>query len=55
MIDIVADTVGHDLNRGMSNYMRQHRPAAADGDPAAETPQGMPDGREMADGPGPHR
>ena len=26
VIDIVADTVGHDLNRGVANYMRQQRP-----------------------------
>jgi single-strand DNA-binding protein len=45
--DIVADTVGHDMNRGVANYLRQPRPVAADGDPAAETPQDMTDDREM--------
>jgi single-strand DNA-binding protein len=25
-VEIVADTVGHDLNRGVANYLRQHRP-----------------------------
>jgi single-strand DNA-binding protein len=45
--DIVADTVGHDMNRGVANYLRQPRPVAADGDPAAETPQDTTDDREM--------
>ena len=47
VIDIVADTVGHDMNRGVANYIRQHRPVAADGDPAADTPQDMTDDREL--------
>ena len=47
VIDIVADTVGHDMNRGVANYLRQPRPVAADGDPAAETPQDMTDDREL--------
>jgi single-strand DNA-binding protein len=47
VIDIMADTVGHDLNRGVANYLRQHRPATAEGDPAAEAPQDMADGHEM--------
>jgi single-strand DNA-binding protein len=47
VIDIVADTVGHDMNRGVANYLRQPRPVAADGDPAAETPQDITDDREM--------
>jgi single-strand DNA-binding protein len=49
VIDIVADSVGHDMNRGVANYLRQHRPAAADGDPAAETSQDMTDDREMSE------
>ena len=49
VIDIVADTVGHDMNRGVANYIRQHRPVAADGDPAAETPQDMTDDRELSE------
>jgi len=47
VIDIVADTVGHDMNRGVANYIRQHRPMAADGDPAVETPQDMTDDRDL--------
>ena len=47
VIDIVADTVGHDMNRGVANYLRQPRPVAADADPAAGTPQDMTDDREM--------
>jgi single-strand DNA-binding protein len=49
VIDIMADTVGHDMNRGVANYIRQHRPVAADGDPAAETPQDMTDDRELSE------
>lgn len=49
VIDIVADTVGHDMNRGVANYLRQHRQVATDGDPAAETPQDMTDDREMSE------
>ena len=49
VIDIVADTVGHDMNRGVANYLRQHRPVTTEGDPAAETPQDMADGREMTE------
>ena len=49
VIDIVADTVGHDLNRGVANYLRQHRPAAAGSDPAAEAPQDMADDRELSE------
>lgn len=47
MIDIVADTVGHDMNRGVANYLRQPRPAAADGDPAAGTPRDGAEDREL--------
>lgn len=49
VIDIVADTVGHDMNRGVANYLRQPRQVATDGDPAAETPQDMTDDREMSE------
>ncbi len=40
-VEIVADTVGHDLSRGIANYIRPERPRqnAAD-DPAAGGPQG---------------
>ena len=47
MIDIVADTVGHDMNRGVANYLRQPRPAAADGDPAAGTARDGAEDREL--------
>ena len=47
VIDIVADTVGHDMNRGVANYLRQPRPAAADGDPAAGTPRDVAEDREL--------
>ena len=47
MIDIVADTVGHDMNRGVANYLRQPRPTAADGDPAAGTPRDGAEDREL--------
>jgi single-strand DNA-binding protein len=49
-IDIMADTVGHDLNRGVANYLRpDRRPVAVEGDPAAEQPQDVPEGRDMID------
>jgi single-strand DNA-binding protein len=48
VISIVADTVGHDLNRGPANYMRPSPPpAATEGDPAENRP--TPD---TDDGPG---
>jgi single-strand DNA-binding protein len=47
VIDIIADTVGHDMNRGVANYLRQARPSAVEGDPAAEAPPEMADDREM--------
>ena len=49
VIDIMADTVGHDMNRGVANYLRQQRPVAAEGDPAAGAPQDMADDREMSE------
>ena len=37
VIDIQADTVGHDLNRGTANYMRQPPPPVrTEGDPAGD-------------------
>jgi single-strand DNA-binding protein len=51
VIDIVADTVGHDMNRGVANYLRPHRPVTTEGNPAAETPQDMADGRELTEDP----
>jgi len=50
VIDIVADTVGHDLNRGVANYLRQPQRAAADGgDPVAGEPQDVAEGGDMID------
>jgi single-strand DNA-binding protein len=49
VIDIVADAVGHDMNRGVANYLRSHRPVTTEGDPAAETPQDMADGPELTE------
>jgi single-strand DNA-binding protein len=47
VVDITADTVGHDMNRGVANYLRQHRPAVAEDEPAAQEQQDAADGREM--------
>jgi len=50
VIDIMADTVGHDLNRGVANYLRQRRPAVtAEPDLGAGTPEEVPEGDEMID------
>jgi len=50
VIDIMADTVGHDLNRGVANYLgRQRPPANAEVDPAADARQGTSDDRDMTD------
>jgi single-strand DNA-binding protein len=48
VIDIMADTVGHDMNRGVANYLRQPRSATEAG-PAAEAPQDMADDHEMSE------
>jgi single-strand DNA-binding protein len=49
-IDIVADTVGHDLNRGIANYMRpQQQPVTTGTDPGADGSEETADGREMID------
>ena len=48
-IDIVADTVGHDLNRGVANYLRQPRPAVTEGDPVTAGPQDVAEGGDMID------
>jgi single-strand DNA-binding protein len=43
-IKITAETVGHDLSRGIANYIRPERPPAnAVGDPDAEGPRGSGD------------
>ena len=50
VIDIVADTVGHDLNRGVANYLRQpQRAAAAEDGPVAGEPQDVAEGGDMID------
>jgi single-strand DNA-binding protein len=50
VVDIVADTVGHDLNRGVANYMRQHpQPASTASDPAVNGGTDMADENEMID------
>ena len=50
VIDIVADTVGHDLNRGVANYLRQpQRAVTAEGDPAAGDTQDVIEGRDLVD------
>jgi single-strand DNA-binding protein len=50
VIDIIADTVGHDLNRGVANYLRpERRPAATEGDPAAEQIPDVPEDRDIID------
>ena len=48
-IDIVADTVGHDLNRGVANYLRPHRPAITEDDPVTTEPQDVAEGGDMID------
>jgi single-strand DNA-binding protein len=50
VIDIVADTVGHDLNRGVANYLRQQpRPAVTESDPATGEPPDVAAGGDMID------
>src|SRR5260370_28619481 len=49
-VEIVADTVGHDLNRGVANYLRPHLPPAdTAGDSAGDESPGT---AELAEGPG---
>jgi single-strand DNA-binding protein len=49
VIDIMADTVGHDMNRGVANYLRQPRSAANEAGPTAEASQDMADDHEMSE------
>lgn len=50
VIDIMADTVGHDLNRGVANYLRpDRRPVVAEEDPATPERQDMAEDRDMID------
>jgi hypothetical protein len=49
----VADTVGHDLNRGPANFMRSSPPpAATEGDPAENQPAASGEIPDSAEGPG---
>jgi single-strand DNA-binding protein len=51
--DIMADTVGHDMNRGVANYLRpDRRPVASEEDPAGmerPEPPDLPEGAGMID------
>lgn len=50
VVDIIADTVGHDLNRGVANYLRQRHPAAnTEVSPAVGTPEEVAEGDGMID------
>jgi single-strand DNA-binding protein len=50
VIDIMADTVGHDLNRGVANYLgRQRPPVHAESDPAADAAPDAPEGGDIID------
>ena len=42
-------TVGHDLNRGVANYLRPHRPAITEDDPVTTEPQDVAEGGDMID------
>jgi single-strand DNA-binding protein len=52
-VDIVADTVGHDLNRGIANFMWDRSRADAADDQAGagpeDTAEGSPDGGALVD------
>ena len=45
-VEIVADTVGHDLNRGIANFIRPERPRQ---DAAADPAIGGPAGSDLVD------
>jgi single-strand DNA-binding protein len=48
--DIVADTVGHDLTRGVANYIRpERRPATLEDDSAADQGPGLPEDSYIVD------
>ena len=50
VIDIVADTVGHDLSRGVANYMRpQQQPVNVEGGPGSGGSEDMAEGHDMID------
>ncbi len=52
-IAILADTVGHDLNRGTANYMRpQSQAVSTEGDPAGSWPADTSETRDMTGGSG---
>jgi single-strand DNA-binding protein len=49
-VEIVADTVGHDLTRGIANYMRPERPAVASADEsAADGPEAVAEDQDIID------
>jgi single-strand DNA-binding protein len=53
VVSIVADTVGHDLNRGPANYMRPSPPpAATEGGPGENQLAGTGETPDMAEAPG---
>jgi single-strand DNA-binding protein len=50
VVDIMADTVGHDLTRGIANYMRpERRPEVTEADPGVGLTPDLPDDRGMID------
>ncbi|MDQ2813699.1 MAG: single-stranded DNA-binding protein [Actinomycetota bacterium] len=53
VIDIQADAVGHDLNRGVANYIRpQHQPVTSDGNPVRDPDEEGQGSAELAGGAG---
>jgi single-strand DNA-binding protein len=49
-VEIVADTVGHDLARGIANYIRPERPQVdTAADPAADGPEGLAEDQDIID------
>jgi len=52
VIDIAADTVGHDLNQGIANYMRQRpQPAITEGGPASDSDDEVSETPDLPGGP----
>ena len=51
VIDIQADAVGHDLNRGVANYIRpQPQPVNSDGHPVRDLDEEVQASTELAGG-----
>jgi single-strand DNA-binding protein len=49
-IEIMADTVGHDLNRGVANYLRSdRRPVATENDPVMAERRDLAEDRDMSE------